>query len=115
MNPTRRGFLKLFGLGAAAATLSAAGLYVPEPEPELVRRYWQVGEQLRTGAGLKTAATWKLHEPDGTIITAQDFFDGETDSSVWDSGETPSIVPVRSCPGLFRDKRTGLILNIRDF
>ena len=65
--PTRRDFLKLFGLGAAGATLSAAGLYLPEPEP--VRRYWQVGAQLRSGAGLRPG---EIGLRDGTIVALGD-------------------------------------------
>jgi len=65
--PTRRDFLKLFGLGAAGATLSAAGLYLPEPEP--VRRYWQVGAQLKSGAGLRPG---EIGLRDGTIVALGD-------------------------------------------
>jgi hypothetical protein len=72
MEPTRRGFLKLFSLGAAGATLSAAGLYLPEPEP--VRRYWQVGAQLRSGAGLRPG---EIGLPDGTVVTIRDFSESD--------------------------------------
>jgi hypothetical protein len=42
---TRRTFLRALGIGAGVAVV-APELLVPEPEP--VRRYWQVGAQLRT-------------------------------------------------------------------
>ena len=47
MPTTRRDFLKLLGLGAATAAASASGISIAEAEP--VRRYWQVGANLRRG------------------------------------------------------------------
>jgi len=88
---TRREALKQL-LGGLAFAALPSGLFVPETpaallapeepllqEPEPVRRYWQVGANLRSG---------------GSIMG-------------W--------VPVDGQPGLFLDRATGEILNIRDF
>jgi hypothetical protein len=53
MNTTRRGFLKLLGLGAAA---TAAGVLLPEVEP--VRRYWAVPRNAPVGP-IETLHEWR--------------------------------------------------------